>query len=61
MADTAYLIGCCETQRHLNFNVLSPFFFAPRVMIIFVSQCVIKIMFGCKLLMKNILMIVCEQ
>ena len=43
MADTAYLVGCCERQRHLNCNILSPFFFHPRVMIIFVNQCVIMI------------------
>ena len=55
VADTAYLVGYCK--RHLNCNVMSPFFVAPRVMIIFVPQCVIIIMFGCKLLMKNILMI----
>ena len=44
MADTAFLVVCCEKQRHVNCNVLSPFFFDPRVMIIFVSQCAIMIM-----------------
>ena len=45
MADTAYLVGYCERQRHLNCNVLSPFVFATRVM---TSQCAIMIMFGCR-------------
>ena len=52
MADTAYLSGYCKRQCHLNCNVLSPFLYAPRVMIIFVSQCAIMIMLGSKLLMK---------
>ena len=40
VAATTNLVGCCERQRHLNCNVLSPLFLAPRVMIIFVTQCV---------------------
>ena len=30
MADTAYLVGYCERQHHLNCDVLSPLFFAPQ-------------------------------
>ena len=52
VADTAYLIGCCERHRYLNCNALSPFFYALRVTIIFTSKCDIMVMFGCKLLMK---------
>ena len=37
----------------MNCNFLSPLFLAHRVMIIFVSQCAIMIMLGCKLLMRK--------
>ena len=54
VADTAYLVGYCERQHHLICNVMWQFFFVPRVMIIFVSQCVIIIMFGLPILVSNL-------
>ena len=51
MLDTEYLVGYCERQRHLDCNVMSLFFFAASVMIIFVSQCVI---YACPLYLNDV-------